>query len=498
MHKTPPNILLILTDQHRFDCLGAAGNPDVQTPNIDRLAREGVRYENAFCPWPVCTPSRYSIFSGLYVHQHRGATNKSTLAAEIPTWPKVLRQAGYRTAAVGKMHMHPTYLDIGFSEMDLAEQAGDGRWDDDYHRYLMDRGLVDVTDIEDQVREYWDQPRAEYIQAKGCLPCDLSEEHDHTTWIGDRAVERVGSWSAGSPNLLCASFIRPHHPMNPPQPWADMYDPDKVHLPADYTDATLERNVAYHQGWRVQRSGQLSEADIRLAIARYYGSISQIDAQVGRLIETLEARGFYDNTLIAFTADHGEYMGFQHMIGKLNYMYDPLVKVPLIIRLPQGERSGEVSSEQASLVDIAPTMCAAAGLTMPAEVPGVDLHAAGAGHERVFCHFDGHTVMVRTREHKLIATCKSGAESLFFDLREDPLERHNRIAEPGCAEQIRALRAAADEWLGGQWQVPVHVDPDAPQIDQPNVPRDQQAHRERVKGYYGKKMAEAGFPSFWQ
>jgi arylsulfatase A-like enzyme len=497
-HRRPrPNVLLILTDQHRFDALGCAGNADVRTPNIDRLAGEGVRYENAFCPYPICTPSRYSIFSGLYVHQHRGTGNDSTLNPSIPTWPKALRAAGYRTAAVGKMHMLPTYLDIGFDEMVLSEQAGDGRWDDDYHRYLMEHNLADITDMEDQLREYNDCMRPEYVRSKGCLPCNIDEPHDHTTWIGDHACRKIAAWPHDAPNLLCVSFIRPHHPMNPPQPWADMYDPRRLQLLPGYTESPLERNRAYHRGWRMQAAGGLSEADIRLATARYYGSISQIDAQIGRLIAALQARGLYENTLIAFTADHGEYMGFQHLIGKLNYMYDPLVKVPLILRWPGANLPGQVRSRQVSLLDLAPTICAAAGLAMPSPMPGMDLHQPDAGHDRIFCQFHEDTVMVRTADCKLVLTRKSGCESLLFDLQRDPHESRNRIGDPGCADEIKMLEGAIEEWRPDGWGLHKHVDPAAPQVDQPNVPRDLESHRRRMKEYFGRKMAEAGFPRLW-
>jgi arylsulfatase A-like enzyme len=128
-----PNILILHADQHRYDCLGAYGNPNVQTPSIDALAADGIRFENSFCPFPVCTPSRYSLLSSQYVRQHLGWTNHCTVPPGIPTFPRLLRDAGYRTKAVGKMHFTPTYLDVGFEEMLLAEQDGPGRFDDDYH-----------------------------------------------------------------------------------------------------------------------------------------------------------------------------------------------------------------------------------------------------------------------------------------------------------------------------------------------------------------------------
>jgi arylsulfatase A-like enzyme len=146
-----PNILVIHVDQRRTDGLGAYGNADTKTPNIDRLAADGIRYTNSFCPLPVCTPSRYSLLCGQYVHEHHGWTNRSALAPDIMTFPRILRKAGYRTKAVGKMHFTPTYLDVGFDELLLAERDGPGRWDDDCHRYLMHHVLVDRNDLEDQL-----------------------------------------------------------------------------------------------------------------------------------------------------------------------------------------------------------------------------------------------------------------------------------------------------------------------------------------------------------
>jgi len=135
-----------MADQHRFDCVGAYGNQDVKTPNVDALANEGVKFTNSFCPYPICTPSRYSLLSGLYVHQHMGFGNSSTIPTGTPTFPKVMRAAGYKTKAVGKMHLTPVYYDVGFDEMLLAEQ-GHGMYVDDYNRYLREKGLCDESEI---------------------------------------------------------------------------------------------------------------------------------------------------------------------------------------------------------------------------------------------------------------------------------------------------------------------------------------------------------------
>ena len=173
--ETRPNILIVHADQHRAACLGAYGNEQIMTPHIDHLADDGVRFDRCYCPFPVCTPSRYSMISGLYVHEHRGATNHSTMLPGTETFPRILTRAGYRTAAVGKMHYTPTYYDVGFQEMTLSEQDGPGRWDDDYHRWLREEELVDYNDLEDQVRAYREGARDEYWPSFGALVSNLDE-----------------------------------------------------------------------------------------------------------------------------------------------------------------------------------------------------------------------------------------------------------------------------------------------------------------------------------
>ncbi|MFA7160550.1 MAG: sulfatase-like hydrolase/transferase, partial [Kiritimatiellia bacterium] len=233
--KKKPNILIIYADEHRYDCLGAYGNTDIRTPHIDALAADGVLFENSFCPYPVCTPSRYSLLTGSYAHQHLGILNRSTLPAGLPVLPRLLRDAGYATAAIGKMHFTPTYLDVGFDKMLLAEQCGAGRYDDDYHRWLKAEGLCDRLDLIDQIPEFREQAPAEYWSAYGALRSDLDEAHHSTTWIGDRALEALEQWT-GKAQLLMVGFIKPHHPFDPPAPWDAMYDPAALALLPGWTE----------------------------------------------------------------------------------------------------------------------------------------------------------------------------------------------------------------------------------------------------------------------
>ncbi|MBN1249316.1 MAG: sulfatase-like hydrolase/transferase [Anaerolineae bacterium] len=505
-----PNILIIHADQHRWDCLGAYGNPDVLTPNIDALAAEGVRYEQSFCPFPVCTPSRYSLLSSQYVHQHLGWTNHCTLAPGIPTFPRVLRDAGYRTTAVGKMHFTPTYLDVGFEEMWLAEQDGPGRFDDDYHRWLRDEGLVDRIDLMDQRWEYRQEAPDVYWETVGALRSDLDEAHHSTTWIADRAMETLASWgekpsavsgqpsAGGGPHLLMVGFVKPHHPFDPPAPWDDMYDPDGLALLPGWLEEPLARDIARSEGYfpHVKHT----EAKVRRAMAYYYASISQIDHHVGRMIALLKARGLYDNTLIVYTSDHGDYLGFHHLLLKGDFMYDPVVKVPLIIKYPKvggtQPHAGEVSQELVNNIDVGPTLLGVAGCDVPRSMQGADLATTtgpdGDPDSRPYVfaeNWGGQEYMVRSQTHKLLL-CRDPEQSQFFDLVADPYEMENRIDDPASAETVATMRDALLRWALFDAHSQVYLDYDAPVIGGDHVPERDDGHVEAMVKYFEEKMAE--------
>jgi arylsulfatase len=484
-----PNVLLIHTDQHRIDCLGCYGNPDIRTPNIDALAAEGMRFENSFCPYPVCTPSRYSLLSSQYVFQHRGWDNHCTLHPDIPTFPKVMRDAGYRTKAVGKMHFTPTYLDVGFDEMVLAEQDGPGRWDDDYHRFLRDEGLIDYNDLEDQRREYRAHARDEYWEHFGALVNNLPEEACSTRWIAGRAVETLENWTS-SGNLLMTGFIKPHHPFDPPAAWADRYDPEKLTLLPGWTESVPERDLRFFGGYFPNKD--LTEKSLRRVMAYYYATIEEIDNEVGRMVGVLKKKGIYDNTLIVFTADHGEYLGFHHLLLKGNFMYDPVIQVPLILRYPDKRKAGQVLDGLVSNADVAPSILSGTGCAVPESMQGSDLAAGNPEREWLFAEYGrGQQVMARTHTEKLILSDKR-RPSLYFNLQEDPLEITNRLDDPDCEEAIGKLRERILGFRPPEKISKVYLDEMAPVIDQPNVPDRHDNHRENMIAYCKKKMQEAG------
>ena len=485
-----PNILIIMTDEHRHDCLGCYGNEQIKTPNIDRLATDSVRYDNSFCSYPVCTPSRYSFISGLYVHQHRGYSNHCTLPVGTETLPSILQQSGYRNTAVGKMHFTPTYFDVGFQKMFLAEQNGPGRWDDDYHRYLRDNGLVNRNDLTDQVGAYRKQADKEYWDSFGAQLSNLADKHHSTTWIGDKAVDEIENWDIDKPNMIMASFVKPHHPFDPPEKWAKMYDPKQIDILPGWTNACPDHDRK--QGYFPNTD--LTEKTLKKITAYYYATITHIDHHVGRMIDVLKKRGVYDNTIIVFTSDHGEHLGFHHMLLKGGNLYDSITKVPLIIKYPDNKNSGTSTDKLVSNVDIAPTLIKLASLKKPAAMKGLDL--LGNEKRQVVFVEDGqlNKIMARTKKIKLILERKITKEDsidysgYLYDLEKDELELNNIYGSPKYSSQQKSMTVAIDKWLPATTKRNVYVNENAPIINQPNVPKRNDGHREEMMEYVKKKM----------
>ncbi|MEO3847741.1 sulfatase-like hydrolase/transferase [Streptomyces sp. B8F3] len=499
-----PNVLVVQADQYRWDCLGAAGHPDVRTPALDRLAADGVRHTEAYCPYPVCTPSRYAMLSGLYAHQHGAWTNHSTLDPALDTFPRALRRAGYRTAAVGKMHFTPTYLDVGYDRLQLAEQHGPGRYDDDYHRDLRAAGLADVVDLLDQELTLRPQAPPGYRDTYGTGRSDLPEEWHSTTWIGEHALRELDAWDDGGGQLLHVSFVKPHHPFDPPAPWDTLHEPAALTLPPGWTPAIPDADLPHARAYFDY--GPLTEPVLRTVLAHYYGSIAHLDHHVGRLLDTLRRRGLYDDTLVLFTSDHGEYLGFHHLLLKDGPMYDPLVRVPLLVKYPAGARGGgrrgEVSDAPASLVDVAPTVLAACGVAASGALAGHDLAGPAAGDGYVFAEDRrrGRVLMARSRTHKLLLAAEPAQDALY-DLTSDPYELTDRLADPACAGAAAELREALWRWAVFDTPVPPRLDENAPRVPGP-VPaaapgRDPRAAPRAHDAAAVRRALDAGGPAAW-
>lgn len=463
-----PNILLITADQMRHDCLSVGGHPVVRTPHLDALAGRGVRFTNAYTPYPVCAPARMSILSGQFAHAHGVMGNQGMLAPGQPTIASLVHAAGYRTAAIGKMHFWPPYADVGFEHMRLAEQNGSGWKVDDYHSaYLAEHGLRDAWDLWDQQQPYRDQAPPEYWETFGARASVLPEEHYNTTWIADETI----AWlrlSDSRPFFAWTSFIKPHHPFDPPHPWDALYAPAAIPPLGDPADA-LAKPLMTAGGRRDPRRGyfdlrNLSQQAFSRIAALYYATISHIDHHVGRMLNALHELGQLENTLVIFTSDHGDYMGDYGLILKTpSVPYDALARVPLLISGP-GFRQGATSEVLTSLVDLLPTVAAQAGAPLPKFIQGCDLQplltaAASSApvHRRSAVFSETHEIKaVRTDQHKYLYHRRLGIEELY-DLAADPGERRNLATEPASAPLRADMSHRLLDWMiETEWERQAH------------------------------------------
>lgn len=487
----PKNILFIHCDQLRADCLGYAGNPDIKTPNIDALAVDSVNYTNQFCVYPICTPSRYSLWSGMYVHQHGAWNNGASLPTGYQTLPGILHDHGFDTAVVGKMHFTPTYQDIGFKRMRLAEQNGTGRYEDDYHNELTQKGILDVVDLHHQSQEFRLAPSTKLADMVQCMTSDLPKELHTTGWTTLGALDEISSWD-DSNHLLMIGYIKPHHPFDPPKPYDTMYDPKKLTMLPDYTDKPFLWDTKYQPG--ILNYEQITESDMRQAMAYYYGAITQIDDGVGEIIALLKDKGLYDDTMIIFTADHGDYLGQHHMLLKCNHMYDSLAKIPLLIKYPGGQTGTD--SRLSENIDIMPTVLEALGIEIPSSVQGQSLIS---GKIKDYAFSEGQYgsdkepcmgYMIRTEKYKLLVR-GTLSDGMLFDLTKDPYEKENVFHNPAYADALNEMKGHLIQTMLFTGTGKLHCDHDAAQtIPQETLDQRRNFVHNFVKTHFPQHLVE--------
>ena len=432
------NVLVIFVDELRADALRMYGNSDIQMPNLDKLASNATVYDKHYCSFPVCTPSRYSHFSGLFANQHGVWTNKGTLRTQIATYPRLLKEAGYHTAVVGKMHCSPTYLDMGFDDMLLCEQDGDGRFEDDYHLDLYKSGLADIDDLIDQRAEYRQHASASYFASFGCSVSNLPLESHSTSWITKKAVERIRKWRA-SGEFLFVSYVKPHHPFDPPERYIRMYDGSDLNILPGYTDEVPSFDYSYDRGYF--DNATLSKDVLKKMTLYYYASLSHIDEGIGEMINVLKERGMFDDTEIIFTSDHGDYMGYHHMALKQNHMYEPLMRIPLLIKHPN-QTIPERNECHSDNTQIAAAILSSQGLAYPACMNDTPLDADSEYLYGLYRHMhDGRqedAYMIRDGRFKLLVT-DSVHDIALFDLANDSFELNDIARKPEHKDRIQDM-----------------------------------------------------------
>ncbi len=344
-----PNILLIQTDQQRADTVRALGNPIIQTPALDRLANEGAAFLSAYCPSPVCVASRCSLLLGQWPHR-TGCHSNNPMPHDRVSLMQTLNEAGYQTHGIGKMHFSPKPRSLwGFESRDYSEE---GSGVDDFREFIDANGYDHIAAPQGERSEYY------YIPQPSQLPARLHQ----TQWVGDRTLDFLERRDPDRPFFCWSSFIKPHPPFENPVPWNRLYR--LVEMPPPYMPDGYESLLTYwnrNQNRYKYRDQGFDMNLIRLTAAAYYGTISFIDYNVGRILEDLERRGILDETLILFTSDHGELLGDYGSVGKRS-MLDAAFRVPLLARYPARFAAGARVETPASLVDIFPTCAAAAGL----------------------------------------------------------------------------------------------------------------------------------------
>jgi arylsulfatase len=439
--KSQPHILLLMADQWRGDCLGADGNRVVHTPNLDRLAAEGARFSHAYSSTPTCTPARSALLTGLSPWNH-GMLQMIAMAIRYPfEKPRAMRAAGYHTAVVGKNHYHPQRNAHGYEEM-LVDESGrveSPEFRSDYRSWFWSMAPnldPDATGLG------WNDYRGR--------PYALPERLHPTAWIGETAVRFIETYNRPQPLFLKVSFERPHSPYDPPERFWRMYQ--NANLPpaqlGKWAAKYAPRNSSDSDIWH----GDAGAAEVRTSRQGYYGSISFVDEQIGRILEALEKRHLLDETLILFLSDHGDMTGDQNLWRK-SYAYEPSARIPMLVRWPTGLLSasrGQVLPQAVEIRDVLPTFLDAAGVSEYPKLDGKSLLTLIAGKtegwrpyidlEHGICYSPtNHWNALTDGREKYIYHAYDGSEQ-FFNLERDPHELNDLASEPVAAARFSEWR----------------------------------------------------------
>ncbi len=505
-----PNFLFIITDQHRADWLGCMGHPVVKTPNIDAIAAQGTKFTDFHVASPVCMPNRAALMTGRMPGVNGLRYNGCVLPDRANTFADVLLADGYSTALIGKSH-HQPFSDVApfhgpapkgrlieeawkpdgddYGKEQPERYAGTDRYDIPTPYYGFDH--VDlVTGHGDQCGGHYEQwfraacpdwralrdPANEVAHTYGCPQAyrtPIPEELYPTTWIADRAIDYLNTQDGQTdPFFAFVSFPDPHHPFNPPGKYWDMYSPDDFDLPLPYsahknpTPGMAYLNGRHEQGLGAETKQSSFCADpqhLKEAMALTAGMITMIDDQIGRIITTLKETGLFDNTVIIFTSDHGDYLGDFGMLLKGPLPFRSITRVPMIWSDPSS-RESQTCEALASTLDISATVLERAGLVPYNGIQGQSFLSCigGAESHRDALYVEHNDALPRvgfstaarvrtliTKDHRL--TCYKGQDwGELYDLRADPYETRNLWDDPVFASQKAHLSLRLIDHLADQ------------------------------------------------
>lgn len=452
MRDSRPNILLLFTDQQRYDTIAAGGNDIICTPALDRLCSTGVRFDRAYTPSPVCVSARYSLLTGLYPHRSGCADNGHPMDQTLPTIPGMLTQAGYQTRAIGKMHFSPVRHPFGFEQMELSEEIPGNIENDEFIQHLVEAGYNYVHEPHGIRSEHYYIPQTSQLPAK-----------DHTThWTADRTIEFLRNRDRNRPFFSWTSFIKPHPPFDPPVPWNKLYRAHEMPLPKklDRVDELMTWHMRNQNHYKRRNAG-VDNNLIAAMRAAYYGCVSFIDYNVGRILEELEAQGELENTIIIYASDHGELLGDYHSYGKRCF-YDSAARIPLIVSWPGKMPAGEVCSTPVSTVDLLPTIAEAGGIFWEEDkVDGVPLQRTligEGGREYIIGQLNHNELgvyFIFDGRYKYMYSVPDQKEYLL-DTKTDPEEtRNHAIVDGGKPHLLRLRRALIERFKTDDYTLPL-------------------------------------------
>ncbi|NKB68958.1 MAG: sulfatase-like hydrolase/transferase [Candidatus Latescibacteria bacterium] len=468
MPRSQPNILVLMTDQQRLDTIAAYGlNPLINTPNIDALAQRGVRFDQAFTPTAICSPARASFYTGLYPHKHGVTGNGMTIRDGVQGVNHYLEEAGYRCGYAGKWHVDeergPSQL--GFVGKDFMGYAFPGsgilpglqfgarpRGQNHYETYLdeNDFGRPQVshryvgTNPSNQAQEMFALHEG---PVESCIEYFVAEETK-------KVIDQVGD--GDEPFFVWANFWGPHSPSLVPEPYFSMYDPKAIPEHPSYCETFSNKPYRQQLIEKLWGLGDYGWEGFQEIGARYFGHCTLIDDMVGGIVAHLEEKGLADDTVIVFTADHGDCMGAHRLIEKGEFMYDEIYRIPMVVAHPNCQSPGSVNDDMVYLHEITSSILDIAGLEVPASFDGQSLlpamlgSAESNGREEVYCVFDRHfTVaqqrMVRSRTHQL--TFNAGDQGELYDLVADPHQLDNAYGRPQYEDVRRDLLQRMDGYM---------------------------------------------------
>ncbi len=465
MRSSAPNIVLVMSDQHRADMMGCAGDASLRTPSFDALAAEGVRFSRVSCQGPLCMPARASFMTERYVRDHGVYTNWGEIAPDSPTYVRALREAGYHTALLGKAHL---YLDerlnvahidemavrleaLGFAEVFETGDKFVGKIPTRYTDFLAGRGLLDayrthIADRSYQGENEDGQNATKCVPMWDSTPMPLPLDAYVDTWHGEQAVRWIERYDRQEPFFLFLGFPGPHDPWDAPAEAVRRYDGVDISMPRSTRRPDVEGTGRYgallNSFLWVSDSETMSDDAIRGMRRSYAADISVIDHAVGRLVDALGRKGMLDDTWIVYTSDHGEMAGSHGLMSKC-VLYEPAVRVPLIVRPPGGCPPRVVDSLVEQL-DVPATVRAVAGAPEIAHSEGRSLLPAVRGEavaapRLVTVSENWGFAAFETERHKLVVDEDALSPCQLFDLADDPAEDRNLLADPLAAPVVAEI-----------------------------------------------------------